>query len=416
MKNYIIQKGKSKFTPFAGIKLFSDLFDNLNFKNKINSGFSLPNSNRGYAPYTYIKSIISGLLLGADCMTDLDNIKRDTVLKEIIGTEVPHSTRIGSFLYSADTKKIDLMHSLMQEVSVKGIKEKGLSEVTLDADATFVETDKEGVSSYCYKNFKALSMLLGFISETGSCIYNEFREGNTSPSLDLDKQLESVHSYLSSNNIRLKNYRSDSAGYQNSIINYCNLNNINFFIRGKNVREQDYSNLNFKPLNDRYGFCLDDMEIAETVHAMDRTEAFRLIVTRKKKKYKDPSLFGEYYYEYYGIATNSNLSKEEVFHFYNKRGQCEYYIKSIKWDLSLRKLPSGSFNGNALWSNIALLSYNVVKLFSVLTGINKSLKSLRYALISAVGSIVNHANRIVLKLHLDDFKFERFLSLRRIIV
>ena len=276
MKNYIIQKGKNKYTPFGGIKLFIDLMDNLNFKNKINSVFSLPKSNRGYTPYAYIKSIISALLLGADCN------------------------------------------------------------------------------------------------------------------------------------------RSDSAGYQANIINYCNLNNINFFIRAKNI--QDYSYLNFKPLKDGYGILLDDMEIAETVHAMDKTEAFRLIVTRKKKRYKDPSLFGEYYYEYYGIATNSNLSKEEVFHFYNKRGQCEYYIKSIKWDLSLRKLPSGSFNGNALWSNIALLSYNVVKLFSVLTGINKSLKSLRYALISAVGSIVNHANRIVLKLHLDDFKFERFLSLRRIIV
>ena len=74
----------------------------------------------------------------------------------------------------------------------------------------------------------------------------------------------------------------------------------------------------------------------KTVHAMDKTEAFRLVVTRKKKMHKEPSLFGKYYYEYYGIATNSNLSKEKVFHFYNERGKCEYYIKSVKWDLSLR--------------------------------------------------------------------------------
>ena len=145
---------------------------------------------------------------------------------------------------------------------------------------------------------------------------------------------------------------------------------------------------------------------------MDKTEAFRLIVTRKKKKHKNPSLFGEYYYEYYAIATNSDLTKERIFHFYNERGKCEYYIKSVKWDLSLRKLPSGSFDGNALWANIALLAYNITKLFSVITKINKGLKSLRYLLFSAVGAIVRHGNRKILKLFVNDDKYDLFLYLR----
>ncbi len=414
MKNYTIQKGKNKYSPFAGIKLISDLIDKLNIKEKINLSFPLPSSNRAYNPYIYVKSIILGLLLGADCIMDIDNIKQDEVLKDITGIEVPHSTRIGSFLYSADKLKIDSVHRIMQDTCIKAIKKADINEVTLDADATFVETDKEGISAYCYKNFKALSMLLGFISETGSCIYQEFRGGNASPSLNLYEQLSSVHNYLSSNGVRLKNYRSDSAGYQANIINHCNLNNINFFIRAKMM--PGCSNLDFKPLKDRYGFCLYDIEIAETIHTMDKTEAFRLIVTRKKKKYRDPSLFGEYYYEYYGIATNSSLSKEKVFHFYNERGRCEYYIKSVKWDLSLRKLPSGSFNGNALWTNIALLAYNITKLFSVITKINKGLKSLRYLLFSAVGAIVKHGNRKILKLFVNDDKYNLFLYLKECLI
>ena len=101
MKNYTIQKGKNKYSPFAGIKLISGLIEKLNFKDEINSGFSLPGSNRGYTPSAYIKSIILGLLLGADCIMDIDNIKQDEVLKDITDIEIPHSTRIGSFLYSA---------------------------------------------------------------------------------------------------------------------------------------------------------------------------------------------------------------------------------------------------------------------------------------------------------------------------
>ena len=178
----------------------------------------------------------------------------------------------------------------------------------------------------------------------------------------------------------------------------------------------DYSSLNWEPLHDRYGTVIDGMKISETVYAMDKTQAFRLVVTRKKKRHKEPSLFGKYYYEYYEIATNSDLPKEKVFHFYNERGKCEYYIKSVKWDLSLRKLPSGSFEGNALWVNIALLAYNIMKLFSVVTKINRSLKSLRYLLFSAVGSIVKHGNRKILKLFVDDNKYNIFLYLKECLI
>ena len=168
MKNYIIQKGKNKYSPFAGIKLISDLIDKLNIKEKINLSFPLPSSNRAYNPYIYVKSIILGLLLGADCIMDIDNIKQD--------------------------------------------------------------------------------------------------------------------------------------------------------------------------------------------------------------------------------------------------------IKSVKWDLSLRKLPSGSFDGNALWANIALLAYNITKLFSVITKINKSLKSLRYLLFSAVGAIVRHGNRKILKLFVNDDKYNLFLYLKECLI
>jgi len=381
-------------------------------EDSINNSFGLPMSNRGYKPFNYIKSIILGLVSGADCIMDIDNIKEDSVVKSIWRMEnIPHSSRIGMFLSKFSSENnIDLIHSIMQNTAVKTIKESGLSEVTLDADATFVKTDKQGVSDYCYKKFKSLSMLLGFIAETGSCIYQEFGPGSKSPALNLDKQLYSVNDKLSSNNIKLKNYRSDSAGYQADIINYCNANNINFFIRGKKTN-LDFSSLeHWDTLKDRYGTPIDNTEISETIHTMDKTEAFRLIVTRKKCY--DPSLFGEFYYEYYAIATNSDLSKEEVFNFYNERGKCEYYIKSVKWDLSLRKLPCGSLEANALWVNISLIAYNVIKLFSVITGLNKNLKSLRYLIFNTVGRIITHANKTYLKLFCNNKKYNLFLYLR----
>lgn len=389
------------------------MVDKLNIKDGLNTSFGLPKSNRGYDPYTYVKSIILGLISGADCIMDIDNIKKG-IEKDIWNLDnIPHSTRIGGFLYKFGFERnIYAVHKIMQNIAVKTIKTSNLQKVTIDIDATFISADKEGVSDYCYKNFKAFSMLLGFVAETGSCIYQEFGLGSKSPALNLDEQLYSIYGYLNSNGIEMGSLRSDSAGYQANIINFCIEKNINFYIRAKNTY-MDYSHIkDWDVLHDKYGSPIDDMEISETVHTMDKTEAFRLVVTRKKKMYKEPSLFGKYYYEYYAIATNSDLPKEKIFHFYNKRGKCEYYIKSVKWDLSLRKLPSGSFNANALWANISLIAYNVTKLFSIITGINKSLKTLRYLIFSTVGRIVYHGNRTILKLFCSNKKYDLFLYLR----
>ncbi|MHB1663753.1 MAG: hypothetical protein ACYCT7_00625 [bacterium] len=83
MKDYIIKKGENKYSSFAGTKLISDIINKLNMEDSINKTFGLPLSNRGYKPFDYIKSIISGLISGADCIKDIDNIKEDGVVKNI---------------------------------------------------------------------------------------------------------------------------------------------------------------------------------------------------------------------------------------------------------------------------------------------------------------------------------------------
>lgn len=407
MKNYTIIRGENKYSAFSGTQLIAQMFKNLNLEEKIHSIFKSPLSNRAYKPLAYIKSIVAGLLTGADCISDINHIKDDDALKHIWEIEtIPHNSRIGSFLAKQDIRQIDGTHSLLQNIAINTVKKSNLKEITFDPDATFIETGKQNLSKKCYKGFKALQILYGFIAETQGCIYSEFRDGNISPASGLYKQLINVDKLLLRNGIKLKNYRADAASYQANIINYCK--NKIFFIRAKNYGI-DYSVIDkWKPLLDRCGTKIDDYEIGETVHAMENTEPFRLVVARKKKGYDDPNLFGEYYYEYYAIATNSDLSPNEVYNFYNLRGTCEYYIKTMKWDYSLRKLPTGSFNANAIWVNIAGLVYNVMKHFCLITGINRNLKSLRFLLFNTVGRIVNHSGRLLLKLYLSKKEFQNY--------
>ena len=407
MKNYTIIRGENKYSAFSGTQLIAQMFKNLNLGEKISSVFESPSSNRAYEPLIYIKSIVTGLLTGADCISDINRLKDDDTLKYIWEIEkIPHNSRIGSFLAKQDIRQIDGIHSLLQNIAINTVKKSNLKEITFDPDATFIEANKQNLSKKCYKGFNAMQILYGFVAETQSCIYSEFKKGNVSPASGLYEQLINVDKLLLRNGIKLKNYRADAASYQANIINYCL--DKTFFIRAKNYGI-DYSVIDkWEPLCDRYGTKIDGCEIGETVHAMENTESFRLAVTRKKKKYNDPNLFGEYYYEYYAIATNSDLSPNEAYNFYNLRGTCEYYIKTMKWDYSLRKLPTGSFNANAVWVNIAGLIYNVIKHFSLITGINRNLKSLRFLLFNTVGRIVNHSGRLLLKLYMSKKGFRNY--------
>ena len=114
-------------------------------------------------------------------------------------------------------------------------------ELTLDPDATNIETKKQGVCKKIYKGFYGMSILAGFISEYGCCVDTSLRNGNINPSKGLIEQLKSVHLSMEEAGLRLKNYRSDAAAYKTEIINYCIEHSINFFIRidlTNNVREE----------------------------------------------------------------------------------------------------------------------------------------------------------------------------------
>lgn len=115
----------------------------------------------------------------------------------------------------------------MKNIAVKDIKLSKITEITLDSDAALIEADKYE-SKKTYKGFRGMQSLMGFIYETGGCIYEEFRNGNTSPSEGILKQLLKTHKYLNKRCVKIKNFRSDYAGYQSFVINYCESAGIDF--------------------------------------------------------------------------------------------------------------------------------------------------------------------------------------------
>jgi hypothetical protein len=113
-------------------------------------------------------------------------------------------------------------------------------------------------------------------------------------------------------------------------------------------------------------------EIAVTVHTMQGTEAFLLVVLRWKKE--QLSLLEPDGYFYHAIATNLEVDAEAVIKIhnesvpdacravwqYNERAQMENCIKELKIGVGMEHMPCGEFEANATYFSIGVLTYNLM--------------------------------------------------------
>jgi hypothetical protein len=222
---------------------------------------------------------------------------------------------------------------------------------------------------------------------------------------------------------RINHAALDSEFYTADVINYLRSESTTFTI----VADKDEVVMGaigmigegeWRPYCDKDG-VKTDREIAVTVHCMENTEAFSLVVLRWSNPQRDLFLADEYCY--HAIATDLELEAEEAIvqhqeshpeHAcvwrYNERGQMENIIKELKVGMGMEQMPSGRFEANAMYFAIGVLAYNLYvaqKYFVIGEGYRrKSIHSLRWSLIQIPGKLIRHAGRLIfLSLILGEF-------------
>jgi hypothetical protein len=115
-----------------------------------------------------------------------------------------------------------------------------------------------------------------------------------------------------------------------------------------------------------------------------------------------PTLFALGRYIYRAWVTNLPLTPAGVWHFYDARATMEIRIREVREDFALRKIPTRSFQANALCLEIVRLAYNLVTAFQrtclELDWQSLTLQKLRFKLFLLPGEITRPHNRPVLRL------------------
>ncbi len=95
-------------------------------------------------------------------------------------------------------------------------------------------------------------------------------------------------------------------------------------------------------------------------------------------------------------------ARTEVVLFYEKRGNCENYIKEAKYDMAVGHLLLKSFWANEAIFQLMMLAYNLFLLFKMDfakgTEYRQQLKTFRLKYIFLAGKIIRTARSVVMKL------------------
>jgi len=115
-----------------------------------------------------------------------------------------------------------------------------------------------------------------------------------------------------------------------------------------------------------------------------------------------PTLFAMGRYCYRVWVTNLTLTPAGVWHFYDGRAAMEPRIHELREDFALRKIPTSSFEANALYLEVIRLAYNLVAIFQRLCLPEEwqslTLSKLRHRLFWLPGELTRPQNRPTLRL------------------
>lgn len=410
-----IEPANAALTAHGGLVLPYETARALQLPRVIDSELPWPGSGRGYKPSEFVMPMILMLHGGGKKLDDLREIAGEVNLRDLLEMkELPASCTVGDWLrrMGEDGKGLAGLERVNHHMVREGLRRDKRREYTLDVDAVVIESEK-AEAQWTYKKEKGYQPLLGFLFEPGLLIKDEFREGNVPAGSGIKAFLQSCCEKMPPDK-RIGYFRSDSAGYQAEVINYCVKNGILFSITGdkdsavmkaiKAIREEEWEE------------SPKGRQIAETIHTMNETkEAFRLMVQRWPKRQGD--LFDPEPYCYHVIATNRTESPGEVISIHNQRGQAENYIKELVSGFGMEWMPCRETYANAVFFRIGVLAYNLFLLMKNLILFPwyraSTIATVRWKLYQTAGMVVSHARRTVLKLAAPIKKIAQFHLFRR---
>jgi len=393
-------------TSYAGLLLPLGMGRSLGLDVELNR-LSLKERQRGYTAAEVGFTLMGLIQAGGESLDDVKHLSQDAGLARVFGV-MPAANTLGQYLKRFTKGLVCQVGWIQLKLAVKVIKRCGLKRVTLDVDAFFVESQKDGVLMN-YEGLWGYCPMMVTCAELGMPMAGIFRKGNASPMAHVSALLERVIRTLQEEipgiEIRM---RSDSAGYQAQVVKVCEKANVGFTITARmddsvvaTIRE--IASETWTPLESD-AWPDQETEVATTLQVFGdkETSAHRLVVIRHKKKQLE--ILSPDPYTYHAVLDGLECWTAGLtlqFHR-NRQAGSEHVNEAMKSGFGMRKLPCGDFLANAAYFQFAMLSATVFSAWKHVTLPVEckplTVQTLRFRMIHLAGIVQKRARSLILKI------------------
>lgn len=459
-------------TSLAGLPIYLDLASVLGVSDRIGAHVHVRKAGQGWTDEQAVLSLMLLNLAGGDCVDDIRILEKDEGFCKILGRvetkgltrperralerrwrkerhrSVPSPSALFRYLEAfhdpeeekkrepgkafipAPNEHLQGLRKVNQDFVASLQRRHPEREATLDTDATLVETQKKE-AFFSYQGSKAYQPFNVWWAEQKVVLHTEFRDGNVPAGYEQLRVFQEALDMLPGGVTKV-DLRSDTAGYEHTLLRYCEkgenprFGRIEFAVgvdvtkefkkavagveeaewhpfwkEGKRETGAEWAEVCFVPnaisrsKNDpvyRYLAIREVLEEPELPGMERHVELPFPTMSMEKRRYK-----------VFGVVTNRDVEGNQLINWHHQRcGKSEEAHSIMKEDLAGGKLPSSEFGENAAWWWIMVLAFNLHSAMKqlVLQGswVGQRMKAIRFSLIGLPGRVLNHARGLIVRL------------------
>jgi hypothetical protein len=405
-----VKQSLKNITPFGGLNFIYNALTESKTAVFIDEKLGFRDFRSTYSYSDVVLSLLGNSLCNGDYISDLEHLKNK--FKDQLFSKIPSPDTVEYVCQELKTQTIQetttdgVVHQFnfdnkknktLIELCLKTGQLKKTEKYTLDYDNVVLENEKQDAKK-SYKSTKAYHPNFAFIGRLP--VHIENHNGNTPARYKQFETLQRCFKNLNDSDIKIEDFRADSASYQKEVVELVSENATNFYIR-------NISSPNFVTrcgnIKDWKTITINNekKEVATMIYTPFQGKfSYRVVVTRSEKKDKQIDLMSGTAYQYYGIMTNNLLfSNQEVIEFYNQRGDSENSNKFLISDFNLKHLPFMDLDTNTVFMYLMAMCSILFEWTKIILVKNKTpnisikmrVKAICFRYITVASNFVYHA-------------------------
>lgn len=368
-----VQQSTQLINPFGGIQFVLKQIKEQGIDSFIDEQLGSRGAEKEYSIADGLLAIHYSHLCGGSCIEDINTLNEhigfhpglslpsaDTSLR-VMKELKTDNTIVNNDAVTHTFNQHEKLNDLLQKLAIKTKTIVADAKNILDFDNVILENEKCDAAR-TYKMTTGYQPALASIGR--QVVFIEGRGGNTPAGYRMNETLAICFQSLKNNGIHIEHFRSDSAAYQQSVVEVAEKNCAHFYIRiddSQNLRDaiKDIPQADWKEIIINH----KRVEVADTpFQPFGEKKTYRAVVQRRKRKDGQCDIFTQSPYTYYAIMTNNEkpeATPQWVTEFYNGRGDSERNFDILNNDFNCNRLPFSFLDANMVYMFAAAISFTL---------------------------------------------------------